>query len=306
MISLAPFKYRSILARDGGPVQSLVCSGTTLWDGSPCFSAAATLAASLRPGSPRALGIYDDADGGGTSRSRNSATFIAVSEALERWAYYASSSGPSRAVLGFEVDDSTTGMAAFPGLTPRGARTNAALEAAERWSVLEWWRGTLGARTFPYRMPAADACEISTPFPDTSVVVVWRRSPEFAGVAYGFAAGRSRERACERAGIELTRNLNALGRFYARTGRTPASVDLADVRDSLERRLVYFSTAPGFAAFQARLSTSQGVSSVRARPETAVDCEVQGPWSKFARVWRILYRHEQGGDDGRNVDVFAF
>ena len=71
MLSFAPFKYRNVLEKDGGPILRLVAAATTLWDGSPCYSAAATLVPSLRPQSPQSFVIYDDADGGGTYRSRN-------------------------------------------------------------------------------------------------------------------------------------------------------------------------------------------------------------------------------------------
>lgn len=306
MFSLAPYKYRNILVKDGGPIQRLEAAATTLWDGSPCYSAAAYLQPSLRPSKPRPLGIYDDADGGGTNRSRNIACFVAVSEALERWAYYSAGTGPARSAIGFDLDDSTTGMAAFPALTGGPARRKAGFEAAERWSLLEWWRGNLPGRTLGAGAPDTGSVAVTTPFKGPMVVILWARSAKFGGVTYGFSADESQESALRRASVELTRNLNALGRFYEKSGRTPATVDVASISDPLEKRLVYFSTPRGFASFQSRVAASAGVPRPPPAPTPVVDREVEGPWSRYARVWRILYRHEGGPDDESDVDVFAF
>lgn len=306
MLSLAPFKYRNILERDGGPVRLLEASATARWTGEPCYAAAATLSDALRPERPRKLGIYDDADGGGMHASRNQACFIAVSEALERWAFYASHRGPDRTALAFDLDASTTGMAAFPGLTAAPARRNALLEAAERWSVLEWWRGRLPATPFSPGAADAEALELATPFADARVVIVWTGSPRFGGRTYGFAAAPTRDAAVTRAGVELTRNLNALGRFYERSGSTPATVDLAAVADRLERRLVYFSTPAGVGSFDARAEASRALKDRPSPPSPAADREVTGPWSRYARVWRVLYPHAGGADDDSETGVFAF
>lgn len=306
MINLAPFNYRKALEEDGGPIQKISVGRTRLWDGTPCYSAAAELVSHLRPSPSRTLEIYDDADGGGTSRSRNLACFVAVSEALERWAYYAASTGPSRAALGFDVDDSTTGMAAFPSLTASRARKNAYQEAAERWSILEWWRGSLKGRLLPDRGDSLNSIEILNPFPGSKVVVIWAEVPEFAGTAFGFAAAKTCGEAVERAIVELTRNCNALSRFYARSGRTPSSVDVGAVADPLEKRLIHFSTPKGLSTFLARIAASFAAPSDCPLPEKIVDHEVSGPWSQYARVWRVLYRHELGADDERDLDIFAF
>lgn len=306
MLSLAPFKYRNILERDGGPLRLLEASATTRWNGDPCYAAAAYLSQTLRPERPRELGLYDDADGGGMHASRNQACFIAVSEALERWAFYASHRGPDRAALAFDLDDSTTGMAAFPGLTATPARRNALLEAAERWSVLEWWRGRLPATPFSPGVADAGALELATRFPDSHVVIVWAASPRFAGRTYGFAAAPTRDAAVTRAGVELTRNINVLGRFYERSACTPTTVDLSSVADRPERRLVHFSTPAGMDSFDARAEASRKLTEIPSPPSPAVDREVAGPWSDYARVWRVLYPHAGGADDESETDVFAF
>lgn len=296
MLSLAPFRYRNILEKDGGPVRKVNASEGALWDGSARFFAAASLVPALRPAGPKRLALYDDDDGGGTHASKNMACFIAISEALERWAYYATSRGERRSKLGFDREDSTTGMAAFPGFTARPARDRARHEAAERWGLLEWWQGKLPARSLDLSSSRVQAAEVLTPFPDTRLVILWTKCPKSGAFAYGFAGAGDARKAVERAGVELTRNITVLER------RPP---DGGSIKLMGERRLVRFSTEDGFQAFRARLGSSQALSSCPKAPDTVVDAEVPGPWSRYARVWRVLYPHAKP-DDESELDVFTF
>ena len=297
MLSLAPFRYRNILEKDGGPVRKVNAAETTLWDGSARFSAAASLVPALRPARPKAA-LYDDDDGGGTHPSRNMACFIAISEALERWAYYAASRGERRGELGFDREDSTTGRAAFPAFTAGPARERARHEAAERWGLLEWWQGNLPARTLPLASSRAEAVEVLTPFRGSRLVILWTKCPGSGAFAYGFAGAGDVAKAVEKAGVELTRNITVLERHSAKPAGGP-------VRLMGERRLLRFSTADGFQAFRARLGSSRTASTCPKAPEAVVDAEVPGPWSRYARVWRTLYPHA-APDDESELDVFTF
>lgn len=298
MLSLAPFRYRNILEKDGGPVRKVSASEAALWDGSPRFFAAASLVPALRPAEPKRLALYDDVDGGGTHPSRNMACFIAISEALERWAYYAASRGERRSEFGFDREDSTTGMAAFPAFTARPARERARHEAAERWGLLEWWQGKLPARTLALASSRAQAAEVLTPFPDTRLVILWTKCPKSGEFAYGFAGAGDIGKAVARAGVELTRNITVLERRSANPEEGP-------VKLMGERRLLRFSTEDGLQAFQSRLASSRALVSCPEVPETVVDAEVPGPWSRYARVWRALYPHAEP-DDETELDVFMF
>ena len=117
MLSLAALRYRNVLAVHGGPVERIetgvfpVCSRRMT-------QANARLSPGLTP--KRARSIYSDADGSGTHPRASVARHMAVSEALERWAFHSVVRSPRAAEFGFDVDPSSNGMSAFPGLV----RTN--------------------------------------------------------------------------------------------------------------------------------------------------------------------------------------
>lgn len=294
-LSLAALRYRAAAAGRGGPIAALVDGPGTLWDGRPCREAFATLVPALRRPAPRSL--YGDADGQGTAATRAEACHRAVSEALERWAFYAASESPDRARWGFDVEPSTTGMAAFPGLTRSGARSLARLEAVERWSVLEWWRGNLPSRRHEGPGLPPGALEVLTPFARAAVAVVWTPPTGGRPAAYGFAAAPDFRRAAAKAGVELSRNARALASAGAATASGPQ-----------ERRLVYFSGLEGFAHFEARAAAAEGLGPTPpAAPKALIDAELPGPWSRYATVWRVLWRHREGPDrDSADETVFRF
>ena len=117
MFSLAPLRYRAVLASDGGPVE-FVEEGEATFFGTRYFQANARLKDGLVP--RQAMQIYCNADGSGFHSSPMVARHIAISEALERWAYYETLNSNRRATFGFHLDPSSNGMAAYPGLFVRG------------------------------------------------------------------------------------------------------------------------------------------------------------------------------------------
>jgi len=58
--------------------------------------------------------------------------------------------------------------------------------------------------------------------------------------------------------------------------------------DLFERRCLYFSTAEGHNLFQERIR--RRISGPRFKSEVICDTEIEGPWSEFASVWRVLVR----------------
>ena len=139
MFSIAAFRYRNVLASvDGGPVESIE-SGTLPVCGRPMVQANARLSRGLaRTASPT---LYGDADGTGTHRVASVARHMAVSAALERWAFHSTVNSGHAADFGFDIDPSSNGMSAFPGLVGRNARRSAMLAAVERYSLSAWWEG---------------------------------------------------------------------------------------------------------------------------------------------------------------------
>lgn len=299
-ISLAPLKYSQVRAETGGPVASVEVGQGALFGGRRCFNASARLRADLRPTRAVPLALYSDDDGSGTDASRSVACYKAISEAIERWAFHSISSSPEAHEFRFDLEPTTDGMAAFPGFGPSGARATAHAEAVERWAVLEWWRGNLAARSRPVPFNGASGLEILTPIRGCSVALIWTAGLECPGAAYGFAGATNFPAAADKALVELSRNQRVL---KARAARPSSAVPEAGG----ERRLVWFSETQGHTAFLERAARSYEISEGRGgAPRLLVDREVRGPWSRYARVWRSLYEHADGHDDGRQFNVFMF
>lgn len=295
-INLAPWRYRSVMKESGGPIEHLSVREGTLLDGTRCFDAAAMLDAAIRTPQQPPLALYSDQDGSGTARTRAVAGYIAISEALERWAFNETCSSPRASKFGFDVDDSSTGMAAFPGLTAGAARPASRREAIERWAILEWWRGTLAAERHAPAGRGIAGVRISTAFDDTVVLLLWAETPLKKGTVYGFAAGPDVGRCEYRAMVELSRNAAVLDHHAG-----------GKVRDNGERRLTYFASAEGRARFQERVRDSLVSRFGPPRfPRLLVDAPVPGPWSAFSSVWRVLFEHPSGPDPDTEPDVFLF
>ena len=201
MLSLAAFRYRNVLARHGGPIQ-LVESGEFSVCGRPMIQANARLVSGLSRKSSHA--IYGDADGTGTHRLASVARHMAVSEALERWAFHSVGQSDRAADFGFDIDPSSNGMSAFPGLFGRNARRKAMLEAVERYSMIAWWEGWATWRLFDTDWPGVSAVAIDGPFGGVTVIAF--SQTDYGMYAYGHAAEESFGAACERAVIELARH----------------------------------------------------------------------------------------------------
>jgi len=90
--------------------------------------------------------------------------------------------------------------------------------------------------------------------------------------------------ACERAVMELARNEYVLG--LRRVSLGLAAQDTPS--DLFERRCLFFSTAEGHAMFQERLGRK--ITGPRFTSEIICDAEIEGPWSEYASVWRVLIR----------------
>lgn len=237
--------------------------------------------------------LYGNSHGTGTAATKPDAIYAAISEALERWAWHSAYQESSlRTALRYDLDPSTTGFAAFPGLGTQGARKRAFFEAVERWSLCTWWEGRLSHKP----LPAGGGLQILTPIPSCAVVVLWKLVGGLA--CYGFAASYSVAAATAKARIELLRNQDVLEFFSSQNaaGAMPASLNLT------ERRLRYFAESAGHAAFQARVSATGGGADL---PSLVVDQAVPGPWTHYAHVWRCLF---EGGPFRENDmdDYFLF
>jgi hypothetical protein len=276
MFSLAALNYRGIFAHDGGPIDR-ISTGSIDVLGRHEHQANAFLAPGLIRGKP-AVSVYGSADGTGSNRSAQVARHMAISEALERWAFYDASQGPDAAKYGFDVDHSTNGMAAFPGLFKMQARRRAYHEALERWALVSWWSGMISASVVGDEMVGVTALRLEHSAKFGEVAVLFRRSA--AGhVSYGYSAGSSFRTAVARAAVELVRNEFVVGYYKLRSLG-------AKVPNVFERRCLYFAGEEGHAEFLRRVFDRRPR---REAPWSVLfDGEVTGAWSKYATVWRVM------------------
>lgn len=284
MLSLAALRYRDVLVAHGGPVESIE---TGLF---PVRGRQVTLAnARLKPGLTRKgrLAMFSDADGTGTDPIPSVARHKAISEALERWAFHATVRSERAAEFGFDVDPSTTGMSAFPGVLRRHARRSAVLEAVERFSLIAWWDGLVPGRRFDTDWPGVSAIAIDGPFGGITVVVYART--EWGGYVYGHAAEESFGAACERAVVELARHEWILRSRWLTIfgGEATAPTNI------FERRSLFFATEEGHALFQERVASPP--SGRPPAPEVICDRDMPGPWADYASVWRFALRPPSDG-----------
>lgn len=281
MLSLAPYRYRNVLQPDGGPIARVTVRAFPVY-GRRMFQANAWLDEEIKPSRTR-YALYSDADGTGAATMPMIARYMAISEAMERWAYHAKVYAADRELYGFDLDESSNGMAAFPGLFHSQARKRALLEAVERASVIAWWEGLLDGEVRTTDWPGISALVLPSPI-DFGITVIAYREIRPGAFAYGHGAAESYFGACERAVMELARNEYVLGLHRISQGvaaEEPPS-------DLFERRCLFFSSAAGHALFEERLA--RRVSGPRYRAELIQDTEIPGPWSRYASVWRALVR----------------
>lgn len=281
MISLAPFRYRHAMDPASGPIGRIDSFTLPVLDRKLFHSNAFLRPDLARANKPNT--VYGTADGSGTHKSPVVARHMAVSEALERWAFTTVSHSVQRTTFGFDVDPSSNGMAAFPGIGTSRARHAAWLEAIERFCLIGWWQGSVGSTRRPAPWTGIHAIEFLHGFDNVSVVLLLREAePDL--IVYGHAAGETFEAACNRAIVELARSEIVIRRHRA---LHPGPVDrgLSTVTDLFERRCLFFSTAEGFRAVLAR-----GRQCVREwkKPRVVFDGEITGPWTEFTTVWRVV------------------
>ena len=276
MLSLASLRYRNVLAEYGGPVERIE-SGECLVRGRRVIQANARLIPGLTR--RRELSIYSNADGTGTHRVASIARHKAISEAMERWAFHAVVNSERAAEFGFDLDPSSNGMSAFPGLLRRQARRAAVLEAIERYCLIAWWDGRAQGQLRDTDWPGVSAIAIEGPFGGIAVVAFART--EWGGYVYGHAAEESFGAACERAVVELARHECVLrGSWLAQV-----SGKRTELTNIFERRCLFFATDEGHALFRERLRVT--ASNPLPPPTIICDSVIPGPWDDYATVWRF-------------------
>lgn len=282
MLNLAAVRYRNILAESGGPVEKLQLADMMVL-GRREFIANAFLKEGLG-GRLWRDDVFSPAQGGGVASSPMVARFMAISEAMERWAHWQLHNSAEKHRYGFDVDPSSNGMAAFPGLFARQARAGAMMEASERFNLLHWWEGRLPAAESDTNWPGVRAATICSEAPGVTVVLFKRAAQGF--MAYGHAAAVDYAGACRKAAIEMERHELVLARF-SRAHAGKLSEGLAPDAHPIERRSLFFASGAGHELFLERLRSSPR--RPVASPRLVFDGVVPGPWSRYADVWRVVY-----------------
>jgi hypothetical protein len=282
MLSLAAYRYRNILSESGGPIARLQLADMTVL-GRREFLATAFLREGLA-GKQWQNTVFNVADGGGTARSPMVARYMAISEAMERWAHWQLYDSPEKQKYGFDLDPSSNGMAAFPGFFQRQARPNALMEAAERFNLLHWWEGSLSASESDTRWPGVRAATICSEAPGITVILFKRTAGGFT--AYGHGAAMDLAGACRKAAVEMERHDQIIARF-ARAHAGKLTEQLPPDAHPIERRSLFFATEAGHELFLERLRS--GPHRARAKPRLVFDGVVSGPWTRYADVWRVVY-----------------
>lgn len=282
MFNLAAFRYRGVMASAGGPVERLEMADVTIL-GQREFLANAYLRTGLAGDRGNRV-LFSPANGSGTSPSPMVARFMAISEAMERWAHWELHSRVDKAKYGFDADPSSNGLAAYPGLFRRQARANALMEAAERFNLLNWWEGRLPASESDTRWPGVRVATICSQTPGVTVILFKRTEEGF--VAYGHAAAMDYDTACCKAAAEMERHALVVSRF-AVTHDGKICEQLPSDAHPIERRSLFFATEAGHELFLEHLRSHPR--KPLAEPKLVFDGPVPGPWGRYADVWRVVY-----------------
>ena len=297
MFSLAAYRYRNVLVSAGGPIEKLEVIETEVL-GRRRFLANAYLKAGLGP-NQAGRQLYSGANGSGEADSPMVARFMAISEAMERWAHWTLQADDRQQSYGFAVDPSSNGMSAFPGLWARQARRGAALEASERFNILHWWEGRLPAVDSPTYWPGVSVVTIRSDA--AGITVLMYRRTKSGYVSYGHAASGDYVSACRKAAGEMERHASVVEIFARNHG---GKIKDALPRDAhpIERRSLFFATPEGHALFLEKLQAVP--TSPAPKPQLVFDGLIPGPWNQYADVWRVLYAPPSQRFLGPDEDYF--
>ncbi len=261
----------------GGPIARLEHSWANVF-GCPCAHAVSYLDEGIVDSANLKARATDQPDGAGCHSSAQIACYMAISEALERWAVYFCRQQEDSSMGGIGLDGSSNGFAAYPGLYRRQARRAAYRESIERHCLICWWEGLLGHRCIEDPWPGVTAIRIDNPFSKHAVVLLW--SITVSGHSFAFGAGDDVAHASRRALVELERTQSLLLQLASQVKHPGSHGDL------FERRIHYFSTEAGAKRFLKRLK--HGVRAAPPRLKLKYDAPVIGPWDAYASVWRTI------------------
>lgn len=223
--------------------------------------------------------IYNNCDGSGADSYKNIAIYKAISEALERMAFYESINVSSHD-YGFGDNPTTTGMAAYPHFNYSKARLNAQTEAVERWAVHQFNKSFVPVVIVNTNLNNLEHFELITPFRDKyKISLIAYKYLDF--YVYSFAGGKTIELSFRKALIELNRNLKILlkNENYKNS--------YSYYSDPTDRTLIYYSSNEGYQKFKALINSAPS-RLINTHPKILCDSPIVGRWSTYTKVWRYL------------------
>ncbi|MDH4467368.1 MAG: hypothetical protein QE271_04855 [Bacteriovoracaceae bacterium] len=292
-LNLAEWKYRNVVEDRGGPLLSLSYYSLENYPGHHCF---AELRPELIPLLENKGIVYREGGGQGSDQiGRAIASYKAISESLERWAFYQTYKSDKASQYKFDIDPTTSGMACYPGITFRPARRLAMKEAIERWSIIAWWDGLIANKKIN-KVPFIHGLEcnvyrLEEIWKGSHTVILQSVSLIKSKNIYAFATSSTIESAISKAMEELCRNSRSIDRYVMENNFTNDGHLVESIKSLgsiMEKRLIFFATQSGKQMFESRCD--QKINSELKRPELIVDREIIGPWSKYATVWRCLFK----------------
>lgn len=277
MINLAPFYYRKLLSTNS-IIEFPEYFEIEMLNGKKQVEAVVSLKNNLKPIWVKDSLIYRNSDGAGTADYKNIAVYKAISEALERLAFY-ELVDCNKKNYAFDINPTTTGMAAFPSLTYSEARKNAKMEAVERWAIHEINRGNLPIIKHNVKNCNLSHLEILTPVKDIKVTLLVFKHDDF--YAYGFAGGNDLNHSFNKALVELDRNIRVLKIIY---NKKPI---VQSFENATDRTIFYFSTNDGYEKFEEIINNAP-LNIKNTNPKIICDKSVDGRWNEYTKVWRYL------------------
>lgn len=280
-MSWAPFFYRN-LVDDNKIITKIETYDGALIDGHTIVESVVFLSDEVRGNYfPPVSNVYSSGDGAGASKFKNISIHKAISESLERWAFYQSlAESPAEYLL--DIVPYSTGIAAFPSFFTNPSRDNAKKEATERWALHQFWTEKIPLVEHDTSVKNLKHYELITGMEFKTSILQFEDMGEFF---YGFSSGRNLNDSFSHAMIELSRNWRVL-KDYAKNENDELNI--------YEKRLLFFKKSEGSNLFREKILRAP---MKRLIDHTVlVDKEIKGPWSKYAKVWRFLYSDSFNSD----------
>ena len=277
MLNLAPWYYRNLLGKNN----ILECPEffeINLLNGQRNYEAVVSLKENLRPKWVPSSKIYRNSDGSGTSKYKNIAVYKSISEALERLAFY-ELVDQQKAEYCFDLNPTTTGMAAYPSIFSSQARIHAKQEAVERWAIHQFNLNHLPLKKYASEIVNLTHYEIIVPFNDVKVSLLSFMCNDF--YVYGFAGGQNLKQSFDKALIELDRNIRVLKKAYSLDHKE------SDYKLATDKTILFFASEEGYLLFKDKVMQAPR-KIFNKEPKVLCDVELKGEWSKYTRVWRYL------------------